>query len=104
MIYKLRFLPAVEEDVLSGYIWYESKARGLGEEFLRIFYVCLSEISRNPLLYPKVYHNFRRRLLRRFPYIIYFKIERKEIIVFGLFHSARDPQTIKRNLQNRDES
>lgn len=58
MIYKLRFFPEVEEDVISGYVWYESKARGLGEEFLRIFYMCLSEISRSPLLYPKVYDNF----------------------------------------------
>ena len=38
MTYTLRFLPEVEEDVVSGYVWYEEKAPGLGEELLRVFY------------------------------------------------------------------
>jgi hypothetical protein len=73
--YTLRFLPAVEEDVVAGYAWYEEKALGVSEEFLRVFYTCASEIPRNPLLYPEGYRGFRRRLLRRFPYAIYFKID-----------------------------
>ena len=35
MTYTLRFLPDVEEDVMAGYAWYEEKATGLGEDFLR---------------------------------------------------------------------
>jgi hypothetical protein len=38
MTYSLRFLPEVEEDVIAGYVWYEEKSKGLGEDFLRIFY------------------------------------------------------------------
>lgn len=98
------FLPEVEEDVIAGYVWYEGKSTGLGEEFLRIFYACAGEIPRNPLLYPKVYKEFRRRLLRRFPYAIYFTVEGDQIVVFGLFHCARDPRTIKAKLQDRQES
>ena len=102
MIYEIRFLPEVEEDVMSAYSWYEEKVRGLGEEFLRAFYASSSLLSRNPLLYKKVYSDFRRILLRRFPYSVYFIIEGNKIIVFALFHCARDPQTIKRTLSNRD--
>ena len=104
MTYTIRFLPEVEEDVIAGYAWYEEKAPGLGEEFIRMFYACAGEIPRNPLLYPKVYREFRRRLLRRFPYAIYFRIEDNEIIVFGLFHCARDPHTIRAKLRRRDET
>jgi hypothetical protein len=68
MTYALRFLPAVEEDALASYRWYEEKAQGLGEEFLRMFYAYAREIPRNPLLYPKVYREFRRRLLRELWY------------------------------------
>jgi len=103
MTYTLHFLPEVEEDVISGYIWYESKSPGLGEEFLRIFYACAGEIPKNPLLYPKVHGEFRRRLLRRFPYAIYFVIKDDQIIVFGIFHCARDPRTIRIKLRNRDK-
>lgn len=104
MTYTLRFLPEVEEDVIGGYVWYEAKLSGLGEEFLRVFYACAGEISRNPLLYPKVYGDFRRRLLRRFPYAIYFMVNDNQIIVFGLFHCARDPRTIITKLRDRKET
>jgi len=32
MTYELRFLPEVEEDVIAGYLWYEAKSSGLGED------------------------------------------------------------------------
>jgi hypothetical protein len=101
MTYTLQFLPEVEEDVINGYVWYETKSRGLGEDFLRMFYASANEIPGNPLLYPKVYQDFQRRLIRRFPYAIYFTIENNRIIVFGLFHCARNPQTISTTLQYR---
>jgi plasmid stabilization system protein ParE len=103
MTYSLQFLPEIEEDVIAGYIWYEDKSNGLGEDFLRMFYACTSEIARNPLIYPKVFEDIRRRLLRRFPYALYFLIENNEIIVIGLFHCARNPQTINAELQNREK-
>ena len=101
MTYTLQFLPEVEEDVVSGYVWYEEKAPGLGAELLRVFYASAGEVPRNPLLYAKVYGRFRRRLLRRFPYAIYFTVEGSEIVVYGLFHCARDPHTIRSSLRDR---
>ena len=102
MTHDIRFLPEVEEDLIAGFSWYEDKAVGLGEEFLRMFYACANELPRNALLYQKVYGDFRRRLLRRFPYAIYYRIEENEIIVFGLFHCARDPRTVGLELSDRD--
>jgi toxin ParE1/3/4 len=102
--YTLHFFPEVEEDIISGYVWYEAKSPGLGEEFLRMFYACAAEIPWNPLVYQKVYREFRRRLLRRFPYAIYFMIKDDQIIVFGVFHCARDPHTIRMKLRDREES
>ena len=103
MTYALRFLTEVEEDAIASYEWYEQKVPGLGEEFLRVFYACAGELAHNPFLYPKVLGEFRRRLVRRFSYAIYFGVEGNEIIVFGLFHCARAPYTIRRRLQNRDK-
>jgi len=99
--YTLHFLPDVEEDVIDGYFWYEEKAKGLGEEFLRLFYANSSEITSNPLIYRKMYGDFRRRLMRRFPYAIYFRTSGTEIVVFGLFHCARNPAAIREELQGR---
>lgn len=103
MTYTLRFIPGIERDVINGYVWYESKSVGLGEDFLRVFYASASEIQRNPLLYPTVYNKFRRRLIRRFPYAVYFTIEADQVIVLGLFHCVRDPQAINAELENREK-
>lgn len=49
MISILRFLPDAEDDIIAGYAWYESKAKGLGEEFLRLFYAGAAGLKENPL-------------------------------------------------------
>lgn len=103
MTHSVHFLPEVADDAIAGYRWYESKAVGLGEDFLRMFYVSARLISANPLLYPNVHREFRRCLLRRFPYALYFKIEGDEAIVIGLFHCARNPQTVKAVLRVRNK-
>ena len=103
MTYVLSFRPEVEEDAIGGYGWYEEKATGLGDEFLRGFYACAQEIPRNPFLYRKIYKDFRRTLLRRFPYAIYFSIEDDKVVVFGLFHCARNPAIIQNILRDRQQ-
>ncbi|MDO8749466.1 MAG: type II toxin-antitoxin system RelE/ParE family toxin [Candidatus Omnitrophota bacterium] len=101
MRYLLSFLPEVEEDTVSAYIWYEEKSKGLGEEFLRAFYASAAEIARTPNLYPKIYKNFHRKLLKRFPYVVYFLIESGSVIVYGLFHCARNPYSIQGKIDDR---
>ena len=101
MRYLLSFLPEVEEDAVSMYIWYEEKSKGLGEEFLRAFYASAAEISRTPNLYPKIYKNFHRKLLKLFPYAVYFLIESEAVIVYGLFHCARNPYSIQEKIDDR---
>lgn len=101
MKYDIRFLPVVEEDVVMGYQWYESKVPGLGDEFLRTFYACLDEIGRNPLVSPTVHQEIPRAFLRRFPYAVYFKVQDREAIVVGVFHCARDPHKLETILVER---
>ena len=67
MIFNIRFLPEVEDDLFSGFSWYEGKSSGLGEEFLRIFYASSNSLTRNALLYKKVYGDFRRILFKTLP-------------------------------------
>ena len=43
MTRNIRFLPEVEDDIIRGYAWYEAKSPSLGEEYLRMFYACVSD-------------------------------------------------------------
>ena len=95
MTYVLRFGAEVEIDAINAFNWYEEKSKGLGDEFLRVFYASAIQIIRNPLIHKKVFNTFRRKLIRRFPYAIYYLIEGKSIVIYGLFHTARDPQALE---------
>jgi plasmid stabilization system protein ParE len=92
----------VEEDVLNAFTWYESRAGGLGEDFLRAFYAAVHALPRQPHLYPEVHEKFRRCLLSRFPYATYYQLYEAEVVVFGVFHCARDPKAIGRVLGSRE--
>ena len=55
----------------------------------------------HPLIYRKIYRDFRRVLLARFPYVLYFLLERDAVVIFLLIHGARDPALTHRLLRER---
>jgi hypothetical protein len=67
-----------------------------------MFYNCTNNLPQHALIYEKVYGDFRRCFLRKFPYAVYFQIEEHQVIVFELFHCARDPKAIKSKLTTRE--
>ena len=99
--YTFFFKPEIEDDLIDIYSWYEEKSIGLGEEFLRLFYAQLNEIWRHPVSFMSK-GIFRRSLMRRFPYAIYFIIEENIILVLGTFHTSRNPDFIKSSIKSRN--
>ena len=98
---KIVFRKEVEDDILVAYHWYEEKSVGLGEEFLRMFYTSVSEIEMYPLAWRKIYKEFRRCLFKRFPYAVYYTAEKKEILIYGVIHGARNTVFTEELLDNR---
>lgn len=82
--------PEAEAEISEAYRWYEEQSRGLGAEFIRAVDACLSSIERQPNLYPEVYKQARRALIRRFPYGVYYVILSASIDVAACFHLRRD--------------
>jgi plasmid stabilization system protein ParE len=91
MNFKLRIISPAEKDITETVFWYEKKLNGLGHRFLTSLDATFQSIQRNPKIYPKVYNEFRRALLPRFPYGIYYIIENNSIIVFAVLHERRNP-------------
>ncbi|NES23247.1 MAG: type II toxin-antitoxin system RelE/ParE family toxin [Symploca sp. SIO3E6] len=77
----LIILPEAEQDVAQAYIWYEERELGLGEEFLRCVDACIQLIRRNPQTYQVVYQSYRRAVVRRFPYVVFYEPSDTTIIV-----------------------
>ncbi|SFI78019.1 type II toxin-antitoxin system RelE/ParE family toxin [Planctomicrobium piriforme] len=91
MTAKLIFAVEAEEDLDAAYAWYESRRRGLGEEFLSCIDACIQRIQRMPEAYPRFYENFRRVIVRRFPYVIFYDSSGSLITVYAVFHTSLDP-------------
>lgn len=88
----LIFAPEAESDISQAYSWYDKQRVGLGEEFLTCLDACVARICRQPLGFSMFHENYRRALVRRFPYAIFFECIDSTITVYGVFHTARDPQ------------
>ncbi len=92
MIYQLIISPEAELDIQNGFEWYEQRSSGLGSEFVRAIDNSLALIGRNPLVYPIVYRQVRRVLIRRFPYGVIYLLEDDVISIIACFHVKRNPK------------
>jgi hypothetical protein len=78
--------------IKDAYDWYEKQKGGLGEEFLVELDLVFSKIESAPSYYGKIKGNFRQAVLKRFPYLVVYKIIRRTVIVFAVFHTKRNPK------------
>ena len=90
--------PEAESDISEAYWWYEERRPGLGEEFFLSLEAAFSSIQRQPALYPTVYKQVRRELMRRFPYGVFYIYENGTVIVFAVFHVKRNPKVWQKRI------
>jgi toxin ParE1/3/4 len=82
--------PEAEADLLAALDWYEQQRAGLGEEFAKAVDQIFARIEAMPELYGVVRRNVRRRKLRRFPYLLYYRVLSNRIEVIAILHARRD--------------
>lgn len=92
MIDNVVILPEAVDDLAESRAWYEGRSIGLGERFLSQVDDCIERIQRNPELYERVYKDYRRAMVHRFPYVVFYEFEVDAIVVYSVFHTAQDPQ------------
>lgn len=96
MSFELVVRPEAEADALEAFRWYNEQVPGLGQEFLAEIDHALESIHAHPEANRKVYREYRRGLMRRFPYSIFYSIQGERVVVFGIFHAARNPRVWRR--------
>ena len=89
----LRYTDRAKDDVDFAFRWYEIQRRGLGFEFLDCVEMSLSNILEFPEMHKICYSIFRRCVIRRFPFSIFYTIEdREEIVIHSVFDNRQDPK------------
>lgn len=88
----LQYTERAQKDIEEAFVGYENKRRGLGFEFLDCIEVAIKNIIRFPEIYQKAHSQFRRAVIRRFPYSVFYTIENSIIIVHSVFACRQNPE------------
>jgi toxin ParE1/3/4 len=86
------FRPEAEADSLETRDWYERQQPGLGGAFADLLDETVDRIEAMPQMYAVVFRDVRRVKLRRFPYLIYYRLASELIEVIAVLHGSRDPK------------
>ncbi len=100
----LRILPEVVADVADAMRWYDDQGcAGLGERFLSAFNACVLDVQQHGEVHRTVYRDFRRVLLRPFPYLLFYRYHADLLVVTLVIHGARNPAYARSLLRSRKE-
>ena len=96
MSYSLILSLKAQEDIIESIDWYNQGRENFGFEFYGRVSEKLALLVESSLHYSIRFKNIRTTLVRRFSYLIYFKINEKQtsIVILGVLHTSRDPKTI----------
>jgi len=95
---RIVLLAAAEADFDEALRYYASKEPELSMAFTDEVLACLDCIQSHPDAWNRVSSVARRALVKRFPYAIFFRQDRDEIVVAAILHLKRNPKAWKSRL------
>jgi len=91
----LNIRPEAESDIAVAFDWYETEYSGLGVQFFDTLSESFERITSNPLHYADLGQGIRRKLLQKFPYAVFFVLDRGEIWVLAVLQQSQSPDIWK---------
>lgn len=96
---ELILTPQAFDDLRAARLWYEEQRSGLGAAFERSIEAAFMRVLRLPESFPEMTSPFRRAIVKRFPYDVYYEFDARRVLIVLIFHSARDPKTVLARLR-----
>jgi len=97
----VEFLETVEEDLRYARTFYESWQFRGAEKFHAKFREAIFWIGWNPEMFPRRYKHFRRAIIRRSYFAVFYVIEPQVVTVIAVLDMRRDPLRIHSILRSR---
>lgn len=89
---KIEILDAAEQDLINGYNFYETQAKGLGSYFLDSVYADIESLYLYCGIHPK-HFGYHRLLTKRFPFAIYYQHESEYIRIYAILDCRANPDS-----------
>lgn len=62
----------------------------------------MNALANNPAAFGYLFENVRSIRVKKFPYIIFYKVDNQSINIFGIIHTKRNPYLIKERFRHLD--
>ena len=95
MIRKVIIRAEAKRDLREAKIWYQNISPELKRDFIRKIDDAIALAKERPLAFQVVHRTFRRVLVHRFPYALFYHVGEDRIIVVAVLHQARDPELLE---------
>jgi toxin ParE1/3/4 len=96
--YEIQVRRAAEVDISEAQVWYDSQRSGLGGEFRTEIFRVFDRVAETPFIYQRAHRDVRRAIVRRFPYLIWYRVTDETVIVLACTYAGRDPRYVKTRL------
>lgn len=84
-------LRSAQADIRRAAGFYENEAPGLGAEFVSEVEHVFVRVSENPEIGTPLRSGARELLVRRFPYVVIYRVEPERVLVLAVGHQRRHP-------------
>ena len=91
MNYKVKFREEAQRDLFKAYSWYEDQKKGLGDEFTSEVENTTEYLKTNPEAYQLKRKGFREIGLKKFPYVLIYRLTGTLVLIFAIFHTHLNP-------------
>lgn len=88
---KIEFLPEADDEFREAARYYEREAAGVGVAFVVAVHRATDEVAQAPLAAPVIRSDIRRKVLRNFPYSLFYVVESDTVMILSVAHQRRRP-------------
>lgn len=81
-----------EVDFDKSYEFYFEDSPKVADTFFKQINLSFENIKQNPNSFPIAYKDARKYIVKKFPFVIYFRIADDIIQIIAIFHTSRNPE------------
>ena len=96
---KVKILNSANQDLIDGYWFYEKQEEGLGTYFLDTLFSDIDSLKVYAGIHPLHFETYHRLLSKRFPFAVYYCVEKDMVLVYAVLDCRRNPAWIRHKLK-----
>jgi plasmid stabilization system protein ParE len=98
---KIRILRLALEDLAEGRLFYEAQQQGVGDYFLDSLFTEIDSLVLHAGIH-SLHFSYHRLLANRFPFAVYYRVIRDEVLVYRVLDCRSDPRSIRLALEKSE--